>query len=444
VRRSLAKRLADTLANSALLERLAVSAAPVIERRSGDDAAARLEGPVLSGLARVLATQPEMSGFLSYRPALLERIAESGPDTLATRARELESEVEAGSEIDGAAADDLESSLDALRLLRREETCLAACLDLGGLVPFEQVSDFLSVLAESITRRALDLAQVSAPAPDSGFAVLAMGKLAGREFTYHSDLDLIFLYHGGVDRIAAATRLGQRLIAYLTTMTGAGVAYPVDTRLRPSGQQGTLVTSFEGFEHYEVETAEIWEHLALLRGRAIAGVLERGQAVLERTRNQVLAHPRRAWKYLADLRQRVVAERAGVSPGEVDFKTGAGGLMDVDFLAGGALLERGPGAFPPYPSVAAMLRAAWPGPGVDRLLADQRLLRIVEARTRWVGGRPLETLDLRGDMLPAVADLVEPGLSGPDLVERIAAARGRIRTAYAAVVESDSIHALDA
>ncbi len=440
--RSLAKRLEAALANNALLERLTVSAAPVIERRSGDAAAARLEGPVLSGLARVLATQPEMSGFLSFRPALLERIAESGPDTLASRARELAT----GADIDtnrAAAPGDLEGNLDALRVLRREETCLAACLDLGGLVPFERVSDFLSVLAETITRRALDLAQISAPAPDSGFAVLAMGKLAGREFTYHSDLDLIFLYQGGVDRIDAASRLGQRLISYLTTMTGAGVAYPVDTRLRPSGQQGTLVTSFESFEHYEVETAEIWEHVALLRGRAIAGALETGQAVLASARSQVLAHPRRAWKYLAELRERVVAERASVSPEQVDFKTGAGGLMDVDFLAGGALLERGPGAFPAYPSVAAMLRAASPGPGVDRLLADQRLLRIVEARTRWVGGRPLETLDLRSDMLPAVAELVERGQSGPDLLERIAATRRRIRAAYAAVVESDSIHALD-
>ena len=110
------------------------------------------------------------------------------------------------------------------------------------------MSEYLSIVAEATTRAALALARRELRGADHGaFAVIGMGKIAGREFTYHSDLDLIFLY-GGDTEIDRASRLGQRLISYLTTMTGAGIAYEVDTRLRPSGQQGMLVASFAGYE----------------------------------------------------------------------------------------------------------------------------------------------------------------------------------------------------
>ena len=130
-------------------------------------------------------------------------------------------------------------AVPGLNLGESDETALAACADLGGLAPFEDVSEYLSLVAETTTRFALDLAHRDLPADASGagFAVIGMGKIAGREFTYHSDLDLIFLFDGGAEQIARASRLGQRLISYLTTMTGAGIAYAVDTRLRPSGRR---------------------------------------------------------------------------------------------------------------------------------------------------------------------------------------------------------------
>jgi glutamate-ammonia-ligase adenylyltransferase len=144
-----------------------------------------------------------VAGFLSHRPRLLERIADSDTTTLAARAKELE----------GASdehADDLETALDALRIFRREETCLAACLDLGRIIPFEGVSHFLSVLAETIARRALKLAQdeLGGTPAASDFAVLGMGTIAGREFTYHSDLDLIFLCSRASDDISVTSRVG--------------------------------------------------------------------------------------------------------------------------------------------------------------------------------------------------------------------------------------------
>lgn len=412
------------------------SLSPAARTLAEREDAPALEDRVAVGLARAIASQPETAGFLSHRRAFLSRLAELPADPLEARAAGFEADAER------ILALDLEDALDALRLRRREEMAFAACLDLGALEPFAAVSAYLSRLAESTLDIALDLArrETSGDAGDD-FAVLGMGKLAGRELTYHSDLDLIFLYRGGPEHITRASRIGQRLIAYLTTMTGAGVAYEVDTRLRPSGRQGMLVTSFEAFEQYQLKTAAVWEHLAQLRGRVVAGPPET-RAVLHRVHAHILGSHASPWPALAEMRQQVEAERGEVS-GATAVKTGAGGLMDVDFLAGGGLLERGSDRFPAVPDVPSMLRACVEGGAVEQLLDDYALLRRVEARMRWVAGRGIEVLggDAAGDV---VAELVEPGLAGDDLRARIEAARKRIRSAWDAVQEAGSIAALEA
>lgn len=435
-----ADRLASCVAGTPLQERFATAAAPFLELRADDAAGRHLDPAVLRGLARLLASEPRDSAFLSHRPAVLERLAAAGAGTLRARAQEL------------AAApyepeDDLEAALDGLRLLRREETCLAACLDLGGLVSLEEACAFLSTLAEVIAGRAFTLAhrnlgrgglrEEAAPV-----SVIAMGKLAGREFTYHSDLDLIFLYTGGAEEYEEPWRLAQRTISYLNTMTGAGVAYAVDARLRPSGQQGALVTTLEGFERYQTEQAETWEHLALLRARPIAGDVARTEALLDRVRSRMRADREAPWPYLADLRGRVERERAPASADALAFKTGAGGLMDVDFLAGGALLERGDADLPALPSVPDMLRAAVRGPRVESLLDDYHQLRRLEARTRWCAGRAVEALDADEALRAVVAELVEPGLTPAQLLARTEAVRARVRAAWHAVTGAGSIQAL--
>ncbi len=432
---SLAERLRGALAGSPLEQRLASAAEPLTQRRSGDAAALRLQGGVLAGLARVVATRSEIAGFLSHRPALLARIAEAGVGTLASRAGEIEAE--------GARPldPDLEAELDALRILRREETCLAAVLDLGGVVPLEETCGFLSTLAETIARRALALALRSRGAAPS-LSVVGLGKIAGREFTYHSDLDLVFLHPGGAEALADASRTGQRMIAYLTTMTGAGIAYAVDTRLRPSGRQGALVTSLEAFEHYQTEQAQLWEHLALLRSRVIAGQLEQGQATLDRIRTRVRAASSPPWDYLLDLRKRVHGERGRESATSAAIKTGRGGLMDVDFLAQGGLLERGTAAFPGLPSIPALLRAACPGARAEALARDYAWLRLVEARARWLAGRGVEAVDLAPPGGSIVAELVEPGLDAEELGTRIGAARTRIAAAFDDVASAGTIEAI--
>lgn len=429
----LARRLLESQAGGPLASGLEEAAQRFAAERGADAAAKRLEGAVLHGLARLLASEPQLGAFLGRRPALFERIADAGPETLERRAGELAAEPEPGA--------DLESELDALRLLRREETCLAACLDLGGIVGFPEVSTFLSRLAEAVARRALRLA-TRGISPQVPVCVLCMGKLAGREFTYHSDLDLVFLHGGGVEAIDAASRIAQRFIAYVTTMTGAGVAYAVDARLRPSGQQGALVTSFEGFERYQTERAETWEHLALLRARPLAGDVQQGAAALARVRERILPMSSPPWPYLAELRARVESERSGTDSDRVYFKTGAGGLMDVDFLAGGGLLERGSEAFPESPSVPALLRAAVRGAPAEALLADYDVLRRVEARVRWCDGRASESLTTEPGALAMLAELLEPGLAPQTLLSELRARMRRNRGAWSAVVAAGSIAAL--
>jgi glutamate-ammonia-ligase adenylyltransferase len=378
-----------------------------------------------------------VAGFLSHRPQLLERIANADTTTLTARAKELE-------EAPDEHADDLETALDGLRILRREETCLAACLDLGRVIPFEGISYFLSVLAETIARRALRLAQdVLGGAPAvSDFAVLGMGTIAGREFTYHSDLDLIFLCSRISDDISVTSRVGQRLISYLANMTGAGIAYAVDTRLRPSGRQGVLVTSFDRFKSYQLENAETWEHMALLRARAIAGQRDDAQSVLEDVRQKVLASGAKSWNYVEELRARVERERARPSEHTVALKTGRGGLMDVDFLAAGGVLESRPDRFPPVPSVPAMLNTVAQGSKIAQLIEDYALLRLVESRARLIAGRSVEDARTDGDELALLGELVNPDIAPSALLEEISEAQGRIRTAFESVVEHDAISAL--
>ncbi|HME68438.1 MAG TPA: hypothetical protein VKM54_01030, partial [Myxococcota bacterium] len=394
--------------------------------------------------ARVVATSAQAARLLATRPGLLESIADCSVETASKRlaqrtARLLENEL-------ALPAPDLEAFLDELRLLRRSETLFAACLHLGGLVSFVAASSFLSALAESVVRRALFQAQVRTPLAES-LSVVGMGKIGGREFTYHSDLDLIFLQRGGPEAIALASRIGQRVVAYLSTMTGAGVAYEVDTRLRPSGGQGLLVTSFESFAAYQERDAQVWEHLVLMRARAIAGDLLGARDVLSRTRGRVLSRAGPPWEEVAKMRARVERERAEKDEraGRIAFKTGPGGLMDVDFLAAGALLERGDeGPLPEIPSNPAMLRCAIAGPPLERLLDAYSELRRIEAVSRWVSGRAIELFDPKSETFALSAELADlpDGVDG--LAARIEVSRATIRNAFQGVLTRGSIAALGA
>jgi glutamate-ammonia-ligase adenylyltransferase len=178
-------------------------------------------------------------------------------------------------------------------------------LDVGGSNTRDQCEEALTAIAEVALEAALRVAQrevtrVRAPSPGAAaarFLVVGMGKLASRELTYGSDLDLIFLYDlpDGVeaDPLEAqeyCVRVAQRLISALETQTASGACYEIDSRLRPSGNQGTLVTSLASLRgHYEA-VAMLWEKQALLRARPVAGDAA-SAAAFEKLRNDILHAP---------------------------------------------------------------------------------------------------------------------------------------------------------
>jgi len=196
----------------------------------------------------------------------------------------------------------------------------------------------LSLLAECSVAAAADWAWSSdstggAGAPD--WAIFALGKLGGRELTVHSDLDLVVVYDG--DPADSKTFMArQELVAGLERRleepTADGVAYHVDTRLRPEGKKGALAMPVVAFERYLEERAEIWERLAWSRSRWIAG----SPSVVARIEAAVRSFVFGTWderipSVMSDIRRRMERELAQPGARHLEFKVGRGGLVDIDF-----------------------------------------------------------------------------------------------------------------
>jgi glutamine synthetase adenylyltransferase len=137
---------------------------------------------------------------------------------------------------------------------------------------------------------------------------------------------------------------------------------------------------------------------------------------------------------------RMRVERQRTEAEGISLKTGRGGLMDIEFLAAGALLERGPVLG--LPSVPRLLRAQVRGPRMERLLERYAFLRRVESRSRWLAGRATEALATHGESAEQIADLVAPGQSAADLVRELELACEDVRAAYRAVIDAATIRAL--
>ncbi|HTH66905.1 MAG TPA: bifunctional [glutamate--ammonia ligase]-adenylyl-L-tyrosine phosphorylase/[glutamate--ammonia-ligase] adenylyltransferase [Rhodanobacter sp.] len=221
----------------------------------------------------------------------------------------------------------------------------------------------LAALAESVVGAVLALAERELiaqhgrlPGEGSGFSVLGYGSLGGEELGFASDLDLVFVYDGrraalmsdGPRPLEGARwyqRLAQRVMNWLTVLTRAGRMYEVDTRLRPDGSKGLLVSSLDAFVAYQQSRAWTWEHQALLRARPVAGdAALNGQ--LAAVRREVLTVPREHATVRADvssMRQRWRAERDRSDERQLDLKQGHGGLLDIEFALQGMVLAHAAG-----------------------------------------------------------------------------------------------------
>lgn len=236
-------------------------------------------------------------------------------------------------EIAAADSSDVESFVGALRRAKRRVTMEVGVCDLAGELDFREVAHVLSALADASIQAATDFA-LAERAEKPKLAVVALGKLGGREIGYGSDLDILFVHEEEDDgaRAEIAVRVAQRVLRLLDAPHGDGPGYELDTRLRPSGSQGLLVVSLDGFARYQEERAEAWERQALVKARACAGDADLGArlvAIAERAAYELGAP---APERLHQLRMRMQRELSGerLAKGRYDMKLGAGGLADIE------------------------------------------------------------------------------------------------------------------
>ncbi len=233
-----------------------------------------------------------------------------------------------------------------------------AVADFNNKLPIMKVSDGLTWLAEVVLDEVLSVVWndliarhgvpryvVDGVSHEAGFGIVGYGKLGGLELSYGSDLDIVFLHDSKgekqltdgdkpLDNTMFFSRLIRRLVHFLTTQTGSGELYEIDTRLRPDGRSGLLVSSTEAFERYQEENAWTWEHQALLRARAVAGS-DKIASEFERIRKETLAHRVDRNKLRDDviaMRRRMRKELDRSDKTVFDLKHGRGGLGDIEFL----------------------------------------------------------------------------------------------------------------
>jgi glutamate-ammonia-ligase adenylyltransferase len=296
---------------------------------------------VQNRLLRLLGLARWPMRYLMRHPGVIDELADErllhGRFDAAGFASDLEARHEAW-ERSGQA--DEESLLDTLRRAHHAEVFRTLVRDVERHITVEEVADDLSALADATLDRAIRWAWKhlkQAHRAEPRFAVIAYGKLGGKELGYGSDLDLVFLYDDADERAAEVYGgFVRKLIGWLTLRTAAGELYDIDTALRPNGNSGMLVTSVESFENYQTgrgsNTAWTWEHQALTRARWCAG-FQALEARFEAARRAVLA----ANRDVAALRGEVQAMREKlraarpVKAGRFDVKHSPGGMVDVEF-----------------------------------------------------------------------------------------------------------------
>jgi glutamate-ammonia-ligase adenylyltransferase len=308
----------------------------------------------LERLLNLAAQSAWIAKQIAEQPMLLDELLDARVfDTPPTR-EELQGLLERA--LRGVAPDDVEGQLEAIRIFQRTAIFRIAIADRLGSLPLMKVSDRLTDTAELVLGHALGMAwrevvakhgtPFSGPPPrEVGFAVIGYGKLGGLELGYGSDLDLVFLNDSrGAQQETTAkppldnerffTRLVQRLVHFLTIQTSSGKLYDVDTRLRPSGRAGLLVTGIDAFLRYQREEAWVWEHQALLRSRALVGSRSVCEE-FERLRRDVLiehVHRDKLKVDVARMRRRMREELSLAKHGGFDLKQDRGGLADIEFL----------------------------------------------------------------------------------------------------------------
>ena len=392
--------------------------------------------PLRTRLVTLLDSGDLFADRLSKYPELLDFLVAAPPDVDTHR-------TDWARELDGIGAGDPTARADRVRRLRHieEVKVLVEWLGGGDLATLQEKLSGLAVV--SVARIMTWLRQETEPGDaETEWVVAALGKLGGCELTAHSDLDLVFVYRGEPDDGALFTRceaLVKKLYRFLEAPTSEGIAYHLDTRLRPDGTKGALALPLDQFAAYLAERAKRWERLAWTRYRALTG-----SPALTREMNRLVTGfvygdrdpglPAYARHIRARMETELGKERGG---DRFDLKVGRGGLADIDFLL--QLLQIHHGVNRPEWRVAGSQRllAAWPGsPLIDaedaaRLRDAHLFLRTLETRLRIesdAGVSVLSTDPTRLTVMGTRMGLAAP--AGQGLRQRYAEVTGEVRRIF--------------
>jgi [glutamine synthetase] adenylyltransferase / [glutamine synthetase]-adenylyl-L-tyrosine phosphorylase len=406
---------------------------------------------LLDLIAEILGGAPRLAEQLSRKPQLLDAVLAPGFGKAPPRAPELAAELQAILD----QADDYQEVLDCSRRWLNDRAFQLGVAILRHLMDVDAAGNALSDLADValnlIHPHAMrSFSELHGPLAGPGLAVVALGKLGGREMTVTSDLDLIFLYEGAGPEVASTgpkplpaphyqARLSQRLINAYTAQTQEGRLYEVDMRLRPSGNAGPIAVALDGFLRYQESEAWTWEHMALTRARVI--VAEPAfRSRIEAAIRRILTRPRDPEKLAGDvaaMRRRMETHNR---PSSIwDVKQIPGGLVDVEFVAQYLMLRhaaRHPEVL--HTNTAKALRAlARHGLiGADQareLIEAGRLWRAIQSYLRLTTGGGFEEQQAPEALRLSLARLAE-AVDFADLTQKMDETAKRVRGIFTQIV----------
>lgn len=342
-----------------------------VSRRSSYLAFLQQHSAALKKVADLMSQSAWLAEYLRLHPILLDELLAAQlmqPIDWEQVSRELSGSL-------NACGDDTEEKMDVLRHFQHAQIFHLTVQDLAGMWTVEALSDELSHLADAVLMHTLQHAWQNVPKrhlDSPKFAIIAYGKLGGKELGYASDLDLVYLYDDDFsEAVDIYSKLSRRLTTWLSGSTGAGMLYDVDLRLRPNGDAGFLAHSVAAFEKYQHEQAWTWEHQALTRARFICGDTQIG-AKFENIRREILTQNRDKSK----LKQEIIGMRekmfATHPPVDDNVKYARGGVVDVEFIVQYLVLSQSqyePKLLENYGNIALLKIAAECGL-IDKNLAE--------------------------------------------------------------------------
>lgn len=267
---------------------------------------------LMNGIIRILSLSPYLTRIFLGNQFYLDTLIEEW--SILKSLKEISDRLERAI----GRSDNFES---VLAEFRRFEEIRLGILTLLNILTIDDLFRGLSHLAEAMIRTTIERFE------SKGLSVIALGKLGGREMTFGSDLDIVF-----VSETPEARTSAEKILRTLTAYTDMGLLYNVDTRLRPDGSRGILVKDISGYRNYYLENAQNWEIQALLKARPVAGDSRLAQSFMEMAEDMILRRgPDIEKSEINSMRKRIIKELSHESRG-IDIKLGPGGIEEIEFL----------------------------------------------------------------------------------------------------------------